>query len=120
MVGYNIWARSLRHACLACVQGEKWPQQGLESHFWSCQIIRLDHVIWLRESDESESQGVYLDVSYVESIYVIIWGVGMSISWPFHVHRFGGFFGGGMPSFIEPQLPIYGIGMKSMNETGVI
>ena len=41
------------------------------------------------------------------SIYVIIWGVGRSILWPYHVYRFGrfgDFFGGGMPSFIEPYL----------------
>ena len=47
------------------------------------------------------------------SIYVIILGAGKTILWPFHIDRFGGFgdfFGGGMPSFIEPHLPVDGIG----------
>ena len=46
------------------------------------------------------------------SIYVIILGAGKTILWPFHIDRFGGFgdfFGGGMPSFIEPHLPVDGI-----------
>ena len=42
-------------------------------------------------------------------IYVIIWGVGRSILWPYHIYRFGDLFGGGMLSFIEPYLPVHGI-----------
>ena len=43
------------------------------------------------------------------SIYVIIWGVGKTISWPFRVHRFGGFFGGECQALNGPHSPIHGI-----------
>ena len=56
-----------------------------------------------------------MDINYIGSIYIIILGAGKTISWPFHIDRFGGFgdfFGGGIPSFIEPHLPVDGIGSR--------
>ena len=45
-------------------------------------------------------------------MYIIILGARKTILWPFYIDRFGGFgdfFSRGIPSLIEPYLPMDGI-----------
>ena len=71
------------------MRGEKYLQLGSESHFRSCPTIQsLNHIIWISDSDESESLGVDLAANYVVSIYVIILGAGKSIQ------QYNGYFMG--------------------------
>ena len=44
-------------------------------------MIPSDHMSWISDSDNSESSGVYLALSYVEFMHVIILGVAKSIKY---------------------------------------